>query len=75
VTFGVDASSTSSACTISGASVTFGQPGRCVIDADQAGDARYQPAPRVQQTIVVTYPDTPDQRPVPRPAKLPETPG
>ena len=39
MTFGVDASSTSSACTISDATVTFGQPGRCVIDADQAGDA------------------------------------
>jgi len=54
VTFGVDASSTSSACTISDATVTFGKPGRCVIDADQAGDARYQPAPQVQQVIVVT---------------------
>jgi hypothetical protein len=54
VTFGVDASSTGSACTISHATVTFGQLGRCVIDANQAGDARYQRAPQVQQVIVVT---------------------
>ena len=43
-----------SVCAISGATVTFGQPGRCVIDANQAGDARYQPAPQVQQVVVVT---------------------
>jgi hypothetical protein len=53
VTFGIDASSTSSACTISDATVTFGQPGRCVIDANQAGNAQYQAAPQVQQVIVV----------------------
>jgi hypothetical protein len=54
VTFGVDVSSTTSACSISSATVTFGQPGRCVIDANQAGDARYQRAPQVQQVIAVT---------------------
>ena len=54
VTFGVDASSTSSACTISGATVTFGQPGRCVIDANQAGNARYLAAPQAQQVVAVT---------------------
>jgi hypothetical protein len=75
VTFGIDASSTSSACTISDATVTFGQPGQCVIDADQAGDAQYQRAPQVRQTIVVTYADKPGQQPVPRPAGLPEVPG
>ena len=53
VTFGVDASSTGSACTISDATVTFGQPGRCVIDANQAGNAQYQRAPQVQQVIAV----------------------
>jgi hypothetical protein len=75
VTFGVDASSTGSACTISDATVTFGQPGRCVIDANQAGDARYQRAPQVRQTIAVTSADKPGQQPVPRPAGLPEVPG
>jgi hypothetical protein len=75
VTFGVDASSTKSACTISDARVTFGLPGRCVIDANQAGNARYQRAPQVQQTIGVTSVSTPGQQPVPRPAGLPEGPG
>jgi hypothetical protein len=71
VTFGVDASSTRSACTISGATVTFGLPGRCVIDANQAGDARYQRAPQVQQSIAVTVPYGPSEQPVPRPAGSP----
>jgi hypothetical protein len=55
VTFRVDGLSSTSACTIKGAVVTFGKAGLCVIDANQAGDARYQPAAQVQQTIVVTY--------------------
>jgi hypothetical protein len=75
VTFGVDASSTRSACTISDATVTFGLPGRCVIDADQAGNAQYQRAPQVKQAIDVTSVSTPGQQPVPRPAGLPEGPG
>jgi hypothetical protein len=66
---------TAPVCSISGATVTFGQPGRCVIDANQAGDARYQRAPQVRQTIAVTSVDKPGQRPVPRPAGLPEVPG
>jgi hypothetical protein len=53
VTFSVDASSTRSACAVSAATVTFGQPGQCVIDANQAGDTRYQRAPQVQQVITV----------------------
>jgi hypothetical protein len=75
VTFGVDASSTGSACSISDATVTFGLPGRCVIDANQAGNAQYQRAPQVKQTIDVTSVSTPGQQPVPRPAGLPEGPG
>ena len=51
VTFTIDPSSTSSACSISGSAVTFGQLGRCVIDANQDGNAKYQPAPQAQQTI------------------------
>src|SRR5207247_5688354 len=54
VTFGVDASSTRSACSISDATVTFGLPGRGVIDANQEGNAQYHPAPHVQQAIAVT---------------------
>ena len=52
VTFTVDASSTS-VCSISGAVVTFNAACRCVIDANQAGDAGYQAAPQVQQTVTV----------------------
>jgi len=51
VTFTIDSSSTSSACSISGSAVTFGQLGRCVIDANQAGNDKYQAAPQAQQTI------------------------
>jgi hypothetical protein len=54
VTFSIDASSSDAACTIAGATVTFGQPGQCVIDASQAGDTRYQPAPQIQQVITAT---------------------
>jgi hypothetical protein len=53
VTFTIDPSSTSSACSISGSAVTFGQLGRCVIDANQAGTTKYQPAPQAQQTMTV----------------------
>jgi hypothetical protein len=45
VTFTIDSSS-GSVCAISASTVTFNQPGRCVIDANQAGNAKYQPAPR-----------------------------
>jgi hypothetical protein len=44
---------TSSVCTVSGSVVSFIGVGECVIDADQAGDADYLPAPRVSQTITV----------------------
>ena len=53
VSFTIDSSS-GSVCSISASTVTFNQPGRCVIDANQAGDARYQPAPQAQRTITVT---------------------
>jgi hypothetical protein len=41
------------ACTVSGNSVTFTGGGSCVIDANQAGNARYAAAPQVQRTISV----------------------
>jgi hypothetical protein len=55
VTFTIDPPSTS-VCSNSGATVTFKQPGSCVIDASQAGNAKYQPAPQAQQTITVNPP-------------------
>ena len=53
VTFSIDPSSTNSACSISGSLVTFGQPGNCVVDANQAGNDKYQAAPQAQQTNTV----------------------
>ena len=53
VTFSID-SSTSSICTIDGATVTFDAVGTCLIDANQLGDANYQAAPQAQQPVAVT---------------------
>ena len=52
VTFTIDASA-SSVCTIAGSTVSFIGAGNCVIDANQAGDVNYNPAPQVQQTFAV----------------------
>jgi hypothetical protein len=52
VTFSLDA--TSSGCSIAGATVTFTAAGTCKVNADQAGNAAYLAAPRVQQSITVT---------------------
>ena len=56
VTFNIDPSSTSGACSIAGATVTFagGVSGVCIIDAFQAGNSYYSAAPEVQQTISVS---------------------
>jgi len=51
VSFSIDSTSTAGACSVSGATVSFTGPGACVIDADQAGNATYAPAPRVTQTV------------------------
>ena len=53
VTFSIDPASRS-VCSISGSTVTFNTPGTCVIDANQAGDTRYQAAPQAQQTVKVS---------------------
>jgi hypothetical protein len=50
-----------SVCSQSGAGVTFDAAGTCTIDANQAGDASYDAAPQVQQSITVTNPVTPSQ--------------
>src|SRR5215203_417191 len=49
VTFTIDASA-ASVCSISGSTVSFIGAGTCVINADQAGDTNYNPAPQVQQS-------------------------
>jgi hypothetical protein len=53
VTFSIDASSTAGACSIAGAVISFTGVGTCQVDADQAGDATYDAAPQVQQTMTV----------------------
>jgi hypothetical protein len=53
VTFSIDSSSTSGACTISGSTVTLAKAGNCVVDANQAGGGVYSPAPQVQQSFTI----------------------
>jgi hypothetical protein len=52
VTFTIDSASTS-VCTISGSTVSFIGAGTCAIDANQAGNASYEPAPQAQQSFAV----------------------
>jgi IPT/TIG domain len=53
VVFSVDPASGRGVCYVSGNTVTYAAPGNCVIDANQAGNSIYAPAPQVQQTITV----------------------
>ena len=53
VVFSVDSSSGSGVCTVSGDTVSYTAAGSCVIDANQAGNTSYAPAPQVSQTITV----------------------
>jgi hypothetical protein len=57
VSLSVDAASTAGACALSGpapgSTVSFTGAGTCIIDAGQAGDADWAPAPQVQQTLTV----------------------
>ena len=46
-------SSTSANCSISGGVVSFTAAGSCTIDANQAGNSSYNPAPVVKQTFTV----------------------
>ncbi|HTX31319.1 MAG TPA: hypothetical protein VMD09_08030 [Solirubrobacteraceae bacterium] len=55
VVFSVDPSSTGT-CTLTGSTVSFTDPGTCVIDANQAGSSEYQAAPQAQQSVSVTPP-------------------
>ena len=53
VIFSIDASSSSGACSISGALVSFTGVGTCIIDANQAGNAQYNAAAQEQQIITL----------------------
>ena len=52
VTITVDSSS-SSVCSISSGVVSFSAAGTCTLDANQAGNATWNPAPQVQQNVTV----------------------
>jgi hypothetical protein len=52
VTFSIDPAS-APVCSVSGATVTFLKPGTCVINANEAGNTRYQAAPQAQQAVTV----------------------
>lgn len=52
VTLTIDASA-ASACSINSNLVSFNAGGLCVINANQAGDATWSPAPQAQQTFAI----------------------
>ena len=58
VTFSIDPSAQGS-CTISGDRVSFVAVGTCVIDANQAGNASYEAATQVQQSVAVASGSSP----------------
>lgn len=53
VAFSIDAASTAGTCSLSGNTVTFGNAGTCIVDADQSGNSNYNAAPQQQQSITV----------------------
>ena len=57
-------SATPSVCTASGAVFTFIAEGTCTVNANQAGNGTYNPAPQVQQSVHRLQPDAdePDDR-------------
>src|SRR6202011_3392061 len=42
-----------STCAVSGSTVSFTGAGACAIDANQAGNANFQPAPQARQSVSV----------------------
>jgi hypothetical protein len=71
VVLSIDSSSTSGACSISGATVSFTGTGTCTIDANQAGNNNYGAAPQAQQTLTIgkapqtiSFTSTPSANPV-----------
>src|SRR5262249_30071764 len=56
VAFTIDATA-SSVCSIAGSTVSFIGAGTCVVDANQAGNGTFSPAPQVQQSFAVAKGD------------------
>ena len=52
----VFSSLTPATCTVSGSTVSFVATGECVVAANQAGSADYEPAPQATQSIAVVWP-------------------
>jgi hypothetical protein len=50
------APSSAGVCTVSGSTVSFVGAGTCTVDANQAGNASYQPAPQAQQAFSISTP-------------------
>ena len=46
-------SATTNVCTVSNGTATFLTPGTCIINANQAGNSAYSPAPQVTQSFAV----------------------
>src|SRR5439155_8675011 len=67
----VEFSTSGGACTNSGAVVTFTAPGNCVITANQAGNAEYEPAPPQQQGPITVNAVTITPSPAPKPPASP----
>jgi trimeric autotransporter adhesin len=58
VVFSIDSSSAAGVCSLNsaGTTVSFTGAGKCLIDANQAGNADYDPAPQEQQSFTVVLP-------------------
>jgi hypothetical protein len=53
VVFSVDSTSGAGVCSVAGSTVTYLAQGTCVLDANQAGNAGYDAAPRVTHSVAV----------------------
>ncbi len=54
VSLSIDKATTKGACKLAGKTVSFKKPGTCIIDANQAGNSAYLPAPQLQQAMTIT---------------------
>jgi len=72
VTFGSSTIITPTVCSVSGSTVSYFLAGTCTVEADQAGDSAYNPAPQVLLNILVeeevvppVQPPATDAEPIP----------
>lgn len=74
VSLSIDGSSTAGACTLNGIVVHFLTIGTCVINANQAGDGFYDPAPSAQVRFNIVPQPAPGTPPQPQVITLPPPP-